>query len=33
VFDGIPILMEAIPPVNGTQLVIEKATEIDGINK
>jgi hypothetical protein len=33
VFDGIPILMEAIPPINGTQLGIAKATAIDGINK
>ena len=32
-FDAIPMLMEAIPPTNGTQLDIAKATAIDGISK
>jgi hypothetical protein len=32
-FDGIPILVEAVPPTNGTQLEVAKATAIDGINK
>lgn len=30
-FDGIPILMEAVPQTNGTQLSIPKATTIDSI--
>ncbi|KAF1959970.1 FAD-binding domain-containing protein [Byssothecium circinans] len=32
-FDGIPVMMEAIPPTNGTQLDMAKATAIDGIKK
>lgn len=32
-FDGIPVLMEVIPPTNGTQLGLAKATAIDSISK
>jgi len=32
-FDGIPILMEAVPPTNGTQLDVAKVTAVAGVNK
>ena len=32
-FDGIPILMEAVPPTNGTKLSLAKVTAIDSIAK
>lgn len=32
-FDGIPVLMEAIPPTNGTLLDVAKVTAVAGISK